>query len=234
MTSSIYRYMAVPVLLLLLAAAAGCTEEGSTKDRDKGSPPLARVTLSSRYPDQGEEVSLSGERSNGTELTYSWDLGDDTGDTSVEVTHSYSDVGSRKVTLTVKDKWGRTDSDSVIIKVNYRRIVQDTLDISTAESGYDVPVQEMSAGFKLTLTFDSGQSVGGKPSNDLNLVVYYPNGTEAWSTAGDEPDQGSVQEEVVEVPQQMLAESYWQDWEAVVKKSTGRTVDFTLEIFVSY
>ncbi len=221
-------------LVLMASVSPGCTDEDDGGGDGRGDPPLARIRSSASIVDEGDAVTFDGTRSNGTDLSHSWDMGDGTREKGVEVEHTFGIPGSYTVTLSVEDKWGQTDRDSVIIKVNYHDVTAGTLDRSEGEHGRTIPIRENAGGFKLTLTYPSGTTVGGQPSNDLDLIVYYPNGTEAWSTSDDEPDAGQYQVEELEVPQQVLAEVFWDDWDLVVRRVLGMSVDFELDVLVMY
>jgi hypothetical protein len=231
------RTRLVPLLLALLLLAVlspGCTDEGDDGGGGRGDPPRARIRSSVGIADEGEPITFDGRLSNGTDLSYGWDMGDGTRGKGPEVEHTFGIPGAYTVTLTVEDRWGQTDQDSVIIKVNYHKVSEGTLDPANGEHSETIPVQENAGGFRLTLTYPSGTTVGGQPSNDLDLIVYYPNGTEAWSTSGDEPDAGQYQVEELEVPQQMLAEVFWDDWDLVVRRVLGLSVAFELDVLVTY
>lgn len=226
---------ALLAVLLLTALTPGCLGgDEQEPEEDRGPLPRARVGTSGTFVDRGDEVEFDGTASTGTGLEYHWDFGDDTAGKGPTASHLFTRAGSFTITLTVSDKWGREDRDSVVVKVNYRELVSGKLDVGSYQHNERIPVGENSAGFKLTLTYPSGTSVGGIPSNDLDMLIYYPNGTEARSSSFQEPDGGDTQEETLEVPQQELAAAFWEDWDLVVTLVTGLSVDFELEIFVMY
>ena len=74
-------------------------------------PPLASFAMSSDAPAIGDEVTFNAAGSydtNGEITSYTWDLGDGTTASGVEVTHTYAEEGYVVVTLTVTDNEGET------------------------------------------------------------------------------------------------------------------------------
>ncbi len=68
----------------------------------------------------GETLSFSGSGSSdsdGSIVSYAWDLGDGTTGSGITVTHSYSATGSYTMTLTVTDDGGLSDSATQTVQV---------------------------------------------------------------------------------------------------------------------
>ena len=68
---------------------------------------------------QGATVTFDASKSNDNEgiVLYSWDFGEGTSRTGVTVTHTYSNLGTYAVTLTVKDAAGNTGAAKITINV---------------------------------------------------------------------------------------------------------------------
>jgi PKD repeat protein len=76
-------------------------------------PPVASFSMTDDAPAIGDEVTFNASGSydaNGEIMTYTWDLGDGTTATGIEVTHTYAEEGYVVVTLTVTDDEGETAS----------------------------------------------------------------------------------------------------------------------------
>lgn len=77
-------------------------------------PPIADASAGELYTGTvGEEITFDGSLSydpDGYIVSYTWDFGDETNGTGETTTHSYSDPGTYKVTLTVKDDQGYTNT----------------------------------------------------------------------------------------------------------------------------
>ena len=118
-------------------------------------PPVARIGVSDSIIELGNDVTFDGvssyhyyERSPGQIRTrtaniesWSWDLGDGQTAEEAEVTHSYSEVGSYLVTLTVKDSVvGKTDTigRTIVVTseaVDYAGVIKNPDTIIVAETG---------------------------------------------------------------------------------------------------
>jgi chitodextrinase len=83
-------------------------------------PPIAEFTFAPVSPYAGETVLFDASRSydpEGKGLTYSWDFGDGSRGEGKTVTHVFADDGTYSVTLTVKDRFGATDSITKFVEV---------------------------------------------------------------------------------------------------------------------
>jgi len=95
----------------------------------KNTIPVASITVDTANPDQFEDVHISGRNSfdiDGDELTFTWDFGDGSTGTGVDVVHTYSMHGDFNVKLTVEDDEGATDTKMTPLTIN-------PIDISHAE-----------------------------------------------------------------------------------------------------
>lgn len=184
---------------------------------------------------ESDVITFTGKFSNGTELEYYWDFGDGSKGDGMEVTHAYSNVGQYYVTLTVKDKWGRTDNDTIIIIVNYKETNGGKLFISQT-SNHNIPVQDYARAIKVIITWPSGQIVSGTPLNNLLLTVKSTMGNVSYDSSGQPPQNDEYQTREVIVPHQDIASVNYCDFIAEVQciSSTISGVEYTIEIYVSY
>ena len=93
-------------------------------------PPIASFTYSPENPIVNQTITFNASGSydpDGHIISYEWDFGDGniTSTTEEKIKHSYSEAGSYKVTLTVKDDKGATNSTAKVITV-YSRAIFDT------------------------------------------------------------------------------------------------------------
>ncbi|NOX80936.1 MAG: PKD domain-containing protein [Deltaproteobacteria bacterium] len=120
-------------------------------------PPTAVVSSSSTVGDAPLQVHLDGSGStdsDGTILSYKWDMGDGGTATGPKVTYTYTTAGSFNATLTVTDDGGLTDSIStpVIVReppAGSNRNVPPTAVITASTSQGFAPV---------AISFDAGAS----------------------------------------------------------------------------
>ncbi len=115
----------------------------------KNRAPVAKLTASATILDKQETVTFDASGSydpDGTIVSYSWAFGDGNTGAGVHVSHSYSNVGSYTVTLTVTDNDGATDIGSttktvrnsspvaIIAETAESLYVGDTVTFNAAES----------------------------------------------------------------------------------------------------
>ena len=120
----------------------------------------------------GETITFDGSNSydpDDDSLNYHWDFGDGSTVTGIKPTHTYSEVGSYVVNLTVNDS-NATDSDTAIIDVN-----NHIDDVTNA----DMPVKGKVTGDHLDMheSDDMYESItevesGGKPSNRYSYLEH--------------------------------------------------------------
>jgi len=101
-------------------------------------PPIASFTYSPENPIVNQTITFNASGSydpDGYIISYEWDFGDGniTSTTEEKINHSYSEAGSYKVTLTVKDDKGATNSTTKIITV---MPAKPRVSISTDKYGY--------------------------------------------------------------------------------------------------
>jgi len=94
-------------------------------------PPVANFTYSPENPVVGQAVTFDASGSydpDGSIVSYEWDFGDGnvTNTTEETINHSYSESGSYKVTLTVKDDKGATNSTTKMITIYSPTAIFDT------------------------------------------------------------------------------------------------------------
>jgi len=83
-------------------------------------PPTASFTFSPTNPDPGQNVTFNAAAStdaDGTITAYSWNFGDGTTGTGMNITKAYTSAGSYVVTLTVTDNLGATGTTTRTIQV---------------------------------------------------------------------------------------------------------------------
>jgi hypothetical protein len=220
---------------LVLGYSAGCIE---TADNDNGNgdtpePPKAKVSVDSEDIFEGNRINFSARDSTGDLKEYQWDFGDGSEGYGVTASHKYDEVGEYRVRLTVIDNRGESDSDSHFIHVHYRDYLSSKVSVSQKKS-YGIPIEEYAQHIKVILTYPTGSVIGGLPSNDLDVELYYPNGSLYLSSNKQEPDTGNMQEEELHVPTQELMASFYRNWKVEVKADKGIEVDFELAIEVNY
>lgn len=101
------------LLVSVLFALTACFEEGNNLV-------TASFSFTPTTPQVGEKISFDASKSSasGAKIaSYAWDFGDGTTGSGVTITHVYNSEGSYKVTLTVKDDRGASNSATKTISV---------------------------------------------------------------------------------------------------------------------
>jgi PKD repeat protein len=178
-------------------------------------------------------VHFAGNASVGSIREYRWEFGDGSEGTGADADHIYSHVGKYAVQLTVVDTRGASHTDTAYVHVHHYEKHTGTISVGQ-NPNFMIPVEIDCMGAKITLSYPTGQLVGGKPSNDLTLQLYYPNGTKYGDTSGQGPDAGSMQVRELDIPNQEMAASFYKDWRASVVSATILSVDYDLEMTVRY
>ena len=118
-------------------------------------PPNAVISSSASVGDAPLQVQFDGtgsSDSDGTIISYEWDLGDGGTATGEQVTYTYSTEGTFNATLTITDNGGLTDTVSTPVIVNEPpggvNIPPNAIISASISSGY----------MPLTVSFDAGQS----------------------------------------------------------------------------
>ena len=117
------------------------------------SPPTAVISSSTSVGDAPLQVQFDGtgsSDSDGTILSYKWDMGDGKSLTGPQVTYTYSSAGTFNATLTITDNGGLTDTVStpVIVGEPVSSIPPIAVISASASNGYA----------PLTVSFDAGKS----------------------------------------------------------------------------
>jgi PKD repeat protein len=133
-------------------------------------PPVASFAYSPSEPVEDEIVTFSASASydpDGTIQSYTWDFGDGTSDSGMNVTHAYSAEGTYTVTLVATDDDGLTDSATAHLTVspllvNDIAIVDVTVSPTTVKVGSSVSISatvvnqgDFSEIFDVTVLYDS-------------------------------------------------------------------------------
>lgn len=149
------------------------TEEQPNKD------PVARFTYSPSEPKVGESVRFDGTDSydpDGSIERYRWDFGDGSTDSGSVVYHSFSRAGSYRVTLTVTDNKGATNSTSKTVTVkeseNKPPIARFTYSPSKPKAGESVRF-DGTGSYDPDGTIERYQWDFGDGSTDSGSVVYH-------------------------------------------------------------
>ncbi len=142
MTRNKFRTLATLVLLVAVALS-GCLadDDGTAQDAGTGDgatggnqtanqtlpdPPAASIAVSGdNVTDNGTtfeaavgvNITFDAAGSTGTNLTFSWDLGDGNTSAGANVTYAYGKAGNFTVNVTVTDEAGQTDSASVDVTI---------------------------------------------------------------------------------------------------------------------
>ncbi|GEM_PF-4525703 len=125
------RVMALALLMALAASASGCVANMADLKADLGvvapaapapvyAPPVAKAQASATLVPVDVPVRFAAEGSRDPQslpLAYSWAFADGSAASGAEVTHVFAAPGAFKVTLTVTNQKGLTDSDALTVQV---------------------------------------------------------------------------------------------------------------------
>ncbi len=219
----------IAAIVIATLYGCGCNEEEESK---KEEPPAVKavVTVDPQTIYAGEAISYDATASNGTDLSYHWAFGDGTTATRASGTHIYDTVGKYQLTLTVTDGNGRRDKSAAQIRVYHHSVASGTLTVANNRYQNAIPVEYAAQSIVATLTYPSE----GRSENNLDLYLFLPNGTEAYNSRDQERDPGPEQEEKLVVPFQVIAAQHYEDWTAEVRYGKGLSVEYALEITVTY
>lgn len=224
-------FVLVPVTLLIIMSCwlPGCDEE-NTPPTEIPEEVSAVISVSDDTVYLGEPITFDGTESNGTGLSYHWDLDDGTTSTRGRFSRTYTSVGKYQVKLTVTDENGKKDTAKKIVHIYYHSTHHDTLSLTRSRFQTSIPITYPAQSISAILTYPSGDYAG----NNLDLYLLYPNGTEAYNSRNQPQDPGAEQEEQLVVPFQVIAATGYDDWSAEVRYMSGLNVEFNLEITVTY
>jgi len=111
----------VVITVLDVTTQSGGTAQDSTKPattKPDVTKPVANIGQD-KLVVEGKVVSFDagGSSDNVDIVSYEWDFGDETTETGLTVTHTYTEPGNYTVTLTVKDAAGNSHTDSITVTV---------------------------------------------------------------------------------------------------------------------
>lgn len=138
-----------------------------TSPTASNTPPQAVISSSATVGDVPLQVDFDGAGSydsEGTIVTYRWDMGDGGIEYGPQITYTYSSAGTFSATLTVTDEGGLTDSISTPVIVNASpgedNIPPNAIITASTSRGYA----------PLSVTFDAAQSVD--PDGQINSYTW--------------------------------------------------------------
>jgi len=228
--------MAILVVIAVLAWAfmGNFSDDGWPGNGNSNPPPpRAMITMDKDNMYENDTVHLSGKESKGDVVQYLWDFGDGDEGNGPTVTHTYREAGKFTIRLTVIDSASEGHMDVAYLHVHHVETVSSTVSMGQTRE-YVIPVKDWCQGSALALSYPSGAIIGGNPTNDLDIEVYRPNGTLYLSSDEQEPDDGNIQVEELNVPIQEIAIGEYKNWKVRVTADSGINVKFDLEIEVNY
>jgi len=227
--------LVIAVIIAVSALLSGCTEQA---DDDKGMEPLHgfMIQVNRTKGLAPMDVTFVLVNVTGNIRSFLWDFGDNTDETYSDptspVVHRYTKSGRYDARVEIEF----TDYDyitkSVIIHVSYRESVSSSLSVSEEEE-YDIPVKVMATDVTLELSYSGGQNLGDHYQNQLDIYLYYPNGTLYDSTVKQDP-MGSTQIKALSIPYQYLAATEFDTWKLTVNAKSGINVDYVYLCQVSF
>lgn len=172
----------------------------------------------------------------GTVRSFRWDFGDDLAETysdpTLPVVHIYPQSGRYDARVETEFEGQEYITKSVIIHVSYSESISSSLSISEEEE-YNVPVKVMATDVTLELSYSGGQNLGDHYQNQLDMYLYYPNGTLYASTLEQNP-AGSTQFKALSIPYQYMAATEFDIWKLNINAKSGINVDYVYLCQVSF
>jgi PKD repeat protein len=138
----------VVVIIAIVAFVLLSGEEEENGDNgDENNPPNAQIEMMQEnfYVNQVIFFNSTSYDQDGDVITHSWDFGDDSTSSDVNITHTYDEAGSYNISLTVRDEHGKETTD--ITNITVREIPSASLTVTVS---YIPP-----AAPKYTVTVDS-------------------------------------------------------------------------------
>jgi hypothetical protein len=226
----------IVVAIVLVIAALGYLDTGPSHSPNSKPPyvqPRAMIAIDKPYIYQNETITFDGTDSKGDIQQYLWDFGDGAEGNGPIVPHAYLKVGKLAVRLTVIDVKGNGHTDTAYVHINFKESLSGSMSIGQGKD-YVLPVENNCMGAKVVLTYPTGQIISGSPSNVLDITLYYPNGTAYIDSKDQKPDQGATQTKELNLPNQVMAAGFYQDWKVRVSASSGLGVKYELDMDVHY
>ena len=167
-------------------------------DDDTNKAPMAVITMtpSNGKVSTGESFNITAAQSSdpeGVNLTYEWDLDDGTVSTALNLSHSYSAVGTYNITLTVSDgeRTGTTVKEVTVSPTDYHAEEQGTVSGTGDSDDVVFPVDEGANEVEISFTLtDSGSGFPppGDPPASVTLRLTDSNGTVLREETGVDED----------------------------------------------
>ena len=161
-------------------------------------PPLASFTSSS--PDElGQETTFSN-TSSGTNLSYLWDFGDGNGSTIEHPSHTYGQIGTYTVMLTVSNSAGSNSTSAQVTITDVPPLASFTSS-SPDELGQETTFSNTSTGTNLSYLWDFGDGNGStepNPTHTYNQIGTYSVMLTVSNSAGS--NSTSAQVTITDVP----------------------------------
>jgi hypothetical protein len=166
--------------------------------------PVALIDATPDVQTIGDSITFSAERSNdmdGSLVSFQWDFGDGNSSSQRVVDHTYTDVGSYTVTLTVSDNRGAQATDTMFVRVVFRtfdvnftsrsanldNVREYTTEGAVSQMNSTIDVANLHV-VKFRLTWrDNMKPPGGDPNDVFRFTVTPPDGF-AMSANGSSED----------------------------------------------
>lgn len=178
----------------------------------------------------GEKLSFDASCSadpDGQPLTYDWDFGAGATSRDAKPAFAFKEPGLHPVKLRVADPTGLVAETTKDVAVDYLATQTGAFDLAgPASRAHAFPLAQGARTLELTLTFPGG--LGG---NDLSLVLKDPKGRELERTGERTPPGAQdAQVRVLALDAADLRDLPAGEWTAEVARTSGLTVEYTLEI----
>jgi len=226
----------IVVVIVLVIASLGYLDTGPSHSPSNKPPyvqPRAMISMDKPHIYENGTITFDGTNSKGDIQQYLWDFGDGAEGNGPIVPHAYTKVGKLAVRLTVIDTKGAGHTDTAYVHIDHHESQSGSISIGQNKE-YVIPVENDCMGAKIVLTYPTGQIISGSPSNALDLTLYYPNGTIYIDSKDQKPDAGSTQTKELDIPSQLMAAGFYQDWKVGVSASSGLGVKYDLDMDVHY
>jgi|ETNmetMinimDraft_15_1059895.scaffolds.fasta_scaffold01059_4 hypothetical protein len=227
--------LVIPIILGVSTLLMGCTDQS---DSDKGVElePGFLIQVNRTKGLAPMDVTFSLVNVTGKVRSFRWDFGDDSANTYSDpaspVVHEYSVSGRYDARVELEFAENEYITKSVILHVSYWESVSSSLSVSEEEE-YDVPVKDMATDVTLELSYFGGQNLGDHYQNQLDMLLYYPNGTLFDSTLEQDPS-GSTRVKALSIPYQYMAASEFDVWKLTINAKSGINVDYVYLCQVSF